>query len=87
MLRITTQERRHPLTLSVEGRLTAEWGPFLERHCDTVLRSSPGLNLDLTGVVDVDPRGIAVLKRLKERGIRLIGCSQILQDLVEASVR
>lgn len=71
------------VTLRVEGRLAGEWGPFLERYCQSVTGNARALRLDVSGVTYVDAKGIDTLKRLKGAGVDLVSCPPIITDLLD----
>lgn len=62
----------HP-TLHLEGRLGADEVPELERSAEDEVRA-----IDLTHLVSFDEEGLAVLRRLRDRGIALRNPSRYL---------
>lgn len=87
MLRINTEPgSAAEVTLRVEGRLVGEWGPFLERHCRSLVSNSRTLRLDLAGVTYVDARGIDTLKRLTGVGVEFRSCPPIITDLLDEDI-
>lgn len=83
MLRLTQTPNgsRRP-TLKAEGRLVGEWAELLETECSRLTGSAEALELDLAGVIDVDARGLEVLRRLQRGSVNLIGCTPILLALL-----
>jgi len=65
-------------TLKAEGRLMGEWANLLEAECAGLTAGGQSLNLDVGGLVDVDARGLQVLRRLQRGSVNLIGCTPIL---------
>jgi ABC-type transporter Mla MlaB component len=82
MLRITdlTGESDR-LLLRVEGRLIGPWVTVLRRHCRKLLELG-SVDLDLTGVSFVDPAGLALLRDLVGRDVRLKACSAFVSELL-----
>jgi anti-anti-sigma regulatory factor len=62
--------------LALEGRLAGESvDEFSRAFREAEAESSSSLTLDLTGRTFVDARGALALRRLAERGVRLVGGS------------
>src|SRR5579859_6925153 len=78
MLRISTDKKRHRVTLVVEGRLTGQTAPTLEQFWRELRGASPQekFRLDLCGVTFIDAAGKALLKEIHSQGGRLTaeGC-------------
>jgi hypothetical protein len=70
-LRITAIPKERPTTLRLEGRLGAEEVPELERSVDASIR-----HLDLRDLVSADEEGVAALRRLRGRGLKLKSASR-----------
>lgn len=84
MLRVTpSEEGPGGIRLKVEGELVGEGAPVLERECLRSFERDGRLSVDISEVRLVDSEGAATLSRLKARGVRLIGCSQLLASLIE----
>jgi len=69
-------------TFRVEGRLTHETVEELRMACDSVLTRQGSLELDVSGLMFVDPAGVALLHGLEQRGTRLGGCSPFVGELL-----
>jgi anti-anti-sigma regulatory factor len=83
-MRITERSRSNgAVTLAVEGRIVADWGPFLEQACAELLREHQRVDLDLSGVLYVDRSGLTVLRRLLSADVRLVGCPPLILELIE----
>ncbi len=83
MLRITRiLEALGRVTLKVEGRVVDEWTALLEFECDELLDEGVLLVLDLSEVKYVDVPGIDVLRGVQARGATIVGCSEIIRDLL-----
>jgi anti-anti-sigma regulatory factor len=71
-LRITRRKgSRSRATLTLEGRVVAEWAALLERECSELLRSRRALSLDLAAVTFVDRAGVETLERLSRAGVEI----------------
>ncbi len=63
--------------------MVGEWGPFLERHCRTLLGADHALRLDLAGLSSVDTNGVRVLRRLRSPRVELLGCPPLILEMIE----
>lgn len=68
--------------LKAEGRLVGEWADLLESECAALVGATGALDLDLGGLIDVDARGLEVLRRLQRGPVALVGCTPILLALL-----
>jgi outer membrane protein len=88
MLRITTEQKRGKLVLSVEGRLAGQWVAALEQCWRELRASSPGgkFSINLCGVSFIDDVGKVLLKEIHHQGGHLVaeGClnQAIVRDIV-----
>ena len=71
-LRITRRRgsRSRP-TLTLEGRVVAEWAALLERECSELLRSRREVVVELAAVTFVDRAGVRTLGRLSRAGVEI----------------
>ena len=84
MLRITTIDEHTPaVTLKVEGRIVSHWIATLERECGGLLERGKAIDLDFSGVRFVDARGVAMLKNILTRNVRITGCPYFIQSLLD----
>jgi outer membrane protein len=78
LLRITTEQKRGKLVLSVEGRLAGQWVAALEQCWRDLRASSPGgkFSINLCGVSFIDAAGKVLLKEIHSQGGHLLaeGC-------------
>src|SRR5271154_2044810 len=88
VLRITTEQKRGKLVLSVEGRLAGQWVAALEQ-CWRDLRASLPVgkfSVNLCGVSFIDAAGKVLLKEIHRQGGHLLaeGClnQAIVKDIV-----
>ncbi len=81
-IRITTTTEEKTTTIRLEGRLTAEAMPGLQREFE--LASAP-VRLDLSGLISADAEGIKKLQALSAKGAELRGASAYIRQLLEAA--
>ena len=85
MLRITTEQKRGKLVLSVEGRLAGQWVAALEQ-CWRELRASAGaekFSVNLCGVSFIDAAGKVLLKEIHHQGGHLLAEGCLNQAIVK----
>jgi anti-anti-sigma regulatory factor len=70
-------------TLKLEGRLVAEWAPFVERECAALASSVVHVKLDLSGVRFVDSAGVDALLRLSDAGVEIRNCPDSVASVLE----
>jgi outer membrane protein len=91
MLRITTEQKRGKLILSVEGRLAGQWVTALEQCWRELRTSSPQgkFSVNLCGVSYIDAAGKVLLKEIHQQGGHLLaeGClnQAIVREIVGAA--
>jgi len=73
MMRITFNERRGVITLTVEGVLGGAWVKELERSWAETLISPDRLSVDLRSVTSIDNLGQQLLAKMHLAGTTLIG--------------
>src|SRR5271154_7287788 len=89
VLRITTEQKRGKLVLSVEGRLAGQWVAALEQCWRDLRASLPGgkFSINLCGVSFIDAAGKVLLKEIHRQGGHLLaeGClnQAIVKDIVD----
>ena len=83
MLRITRSQRQDRAEFRLEGKLTGPWVAELE----TALSGEAAVRvcLLLGDVTYVDGAGVALLKELCERGVRIVERSQFVAALLEVN--
>jgi anti-anti-sigma regulatory factor len=94
MLKITTLTNAESTTLKLEGRLAGPWVQELERCWDSLVGATtthPLLSVDLSAVTYVDSDGKGLLKKIHQRGAKLVasGCltSCIVNEIVQVTRR
>jgi anti-anti-sigma regulatory factor len=84
VLRIQREELdAHTAVLALQGRIALEWADLLERECQELSRWGFEVVLDLSEVVFIGRSGLAVLGRLGQAGVRIIGCSPLVAAMLE----
>ncbi len=79
--RITALTGEKTTTIRVEGRLTAEALPDLQREFQ--LASAPVL-VDLSGLIAADAESVRELRALAAKGAKLRGASAFIRQLLDA---
>jgi outer membrane protein len=85
MLRITTENKRGKLVLSVEGRLAGQWVGALEQCWRELYASDPHqkFSINLCGVSFIDNAGKVLLKEMHGLGAELIAEGCLNQAIVD----
>jgi anti-anti-sigma regulatory factor len=82
--RTQADDERAPTVLRLAGRVTGVWVDELRHECHEVLRSQERsaelVVLDLRDVSFVDEAGVALLRELVARRVRLINASPFVLD-------
>ena len=87
MLKISqTGKPNHSVTLKLEGRVVGPWVGELRQVCDALLTEERSLKLDLADVTFVDPSGVAMLSRLKTRGVAFTNCSPFVEEQLKSPI-
>lgn len=83
MFRIFIVENvRGEKTLHLSGRLAGASVPEVRRACEAELASTSALALDLAAVQFIDRDGVALVRLLAGRGIRLCGTTPFIAALL-----
>jgi anti-anti-sigma regulatory factor len=87
MLRITTiQNDNSPVILKLEGKLLEPWIGELDEACRRASVATASTTLDLAGLSFVDTPGTIALRDWRRRGMRLVGCSPLVTELLKETV-
>lgn len=79
MLKISeTEVSNGAATLRIEGEMIGPWVTEVRRVAEQMLTATDQLTLDLTEVMFVDRDGVALLRQLMQRRVKLINCSPFL---------
>jgi anti-anti-sigma regulatory factor len=88
MLRILEEKTTDDSTiLRLDGRIVGQWVEVLRESCEQVFQSNGDVTLDLTGVSFADHDGVRLLRQLDQRQVRLINCSQFLQEQMKHTTK
>lgn len=68
------------VTLRLDGQVTDRWLDVLRKSCDVMLSAGGRLTLDLGHVSFADADGIALLRSLVDREVRLLNASPFLAE-------
>ena len=83
MLRITNTNVYSPtVTLKVEGQIASDWVATLQHECNELLDNGKEIRLDFSSVTFVDAEGVAILKNLLTRNVRIMHSTQLIQSLL-----
>ena len=86
MLKISKVEPvNHTVVLRIEGRVVGPWVTELQKSCDEGLAEGRSLNLHLADVEFLDRQGIALLLRLRSRGVVLLECPPFAAEQLKVS--
>jgi anti-anti-sigma regulatory factor len=84
MLRITAIETDDARAiLKLEGELLEPSVGELEEACRRACVCGPSATVDLAGISYVDTPGMIALRNLRRRGMRLVGCSPLIAELLK----
>jgi anti-anti-sigma regulatory factor len=64
----------HAVVLRLEGRVVGPWVTELQKSCEEALVGGRSLKLHLADVEFMDTQGVALLLRLRSRGVALLEC-------------
>ena len=60
------------VTLQLDGRVAGQWVELLRESAESVSEEGLLLTLDLENICFIDFQGLALIKRLIDRGVRLV---------------
>ena len=63
------------VTLQLDGRISGPWVELLCHSAESVLAEGARLTLDLQNIYFIDSEGVALIKTLKDRGVRNLNAS------------
>jgi anti-anti-sigma regulatory factor len=73
MLKITrVATSSQEITLQLDGSVTGRWNELLRESAELVLEEGMRLTLDLENICFIDCEGLALIKRLLDRGVRQV---------------
>src|ERR1700733_3091726 len=82
MLRITTEQKKGKVVLTVEGRLAGPWVGTLEQSWRDARASNEKVSVNLCGVSFIDPAGKTLLKEIHHQGGQLVAQGCLNQAIV-----
>jgi anti-anti-sigma regulatory factor len=86
MLKISKVEPvNHTVVLRLEGRVVGPWVTELQKSCDEALADGRSLKLHLADVEFMDTKGVALLSRLRSRGVVLLECPPFAAEQLKAT--
>ncbi len=80
--RITTSISDGEITISLEGRLTAEGVADLRKEFQ---QAKVPVRIDLSGLISAGPEGIRELRELAAKGAELSGASPYIRQLLDGT--
>lgn len=83
MLRITRSPNGDGITLWFEGKFLEPWLTEAEGLVDQAAATAESVSLDLSRVSFVDAHGVAYLRKASKQGIRIVGCSGFVAELLQ----
>ena len=87
MLRISENNASIEIViLLLEGQVSNHGVEITREACDQVLSKDRQLILDVAGVTFADRNGVALLRELQQRQVKLINCSPFLKEQLAAAV-
>lgn len=88
MLRISTiQNEGTSVVLRLEGKLLEPWIDELQHACRVACERTTSVTIDLAGLTFVDAPGAIALRDLERRGVKLVGCSPLIAQLLSETTR
>ncbi len=85
VIRITrTDESPSQVTLKVEGQIVSLSVSVLEQECLTSMQGNQKVVLDFSDVTFIDSQGMLMLKRIKRGNLKIINCSDLIDDCLKS---
>lgn len=86
MLKISKLEPvNHAVVLRLEGRVVGPWVAELQKSCEAALADGRSLKLHLADLEFMDTQGVALLSRLRSRGVVLLECPPFAAEQLKVS--
>ncbi len=83
MIRVTKTEERSHTTVTIDGQLSADAIGLVENCCSQAGSSGRPVQLFLRDVTTVDQAGRMLLRRLSDKGVRLVASGVYTSYLVQ----
>jgi hypothetical protein len=73
------------VTLQLDGRMSGPWVELLRQSAESVLAEGARLTLDLQNIYFIDAEGVALIKTLKDCGVRDLNASPFVAEQIKKS--
>jgi anti-anti-sigma regulatory factor len=70
------------VTLQLDGRMSGPWVELLRQSAESVLAEGARLTLDLQNIYFIDCEGVALIKTLKDCGVREVNASLFVAEQI-----
>lgn len=71
------------VTLQLDGRMSGPWVELLRESAQSVLAEGVRLTLDLRNIYFIDCEGVALIKTLKDCGVRDVNASLFVAEQIK----
>jgi ABC-type transporter Mla MlaB component len=78
MLRISESEGKGT-SFRLDGSLTGPWVHELKLMSESKLADGGAIQIDCGGITFIDAAGVALMRGLQSRGVRLVNCSPFIK--------
>src|ERR1700676_1029702 len=83
MLRVTIKKEEALETWELEGKLSGEWVPELDRLWREWTQTGTAIEIHLKAVSYIDPAGKQLLAEMRQQGAEIKGCGCMIRAFVE----
>jgi len=70
------------VTLHLDGQVTGRWAKLLKRMCEVRLKKDIRITIDLRNVSFVDRDGVALLRNLTERQVKILDALPFIAEQI-----
>jgi hypothetical protein len=70
------------IRLQLDGRVTGKWVELLRVSAESVLDEGLNLSVDLENICFIDCEGIALIRKLMDRGVRQVNAPLFVADQI-----
>jgi len=71
------------VSLQLDGRMSGPWVELLRQSAESVLAEGARLTLDLQNIYFIDSEGVALIKTLKDCGVRDLNASLFVAEQIK----
>jgi ABC-type transporter Mla MlaB component len=71
------------VTLQLDGRMSGSGVELVRQSAESVLAEGARLTLDLQSIYFIDSEGVALMKTLKDRGVRDVNASLFVAEQIK----